>query len=133
MANLTPTKSLDTAIMAQKLLVESYPDAQLLIIGTGQSEQKLKNLVSKLNIEKNVQFLGRRKDIPSILKISDIGLLTSISEGSSNSLLEYMAAGLPIIATNVGGTPEIIDDQTGILIPSKSPKKIQESIIKLLE
>ena len=132
-ANLTPTKSIDTAILAQKLLVESYPDAQLLIIGTGRSEQKLKNLVSKLNIEKNVQFLGRRKDIPSILKISDIGLLTSISEGSSNSLLEYMAARLPIIATKVGGTPEIIDDQTGILIPPKSPKTLHESIIKLLK
>jgi len=132
-ANLTPTKSIDTAILAQKLLVDSYPDAQLWIIGVGRSEQKLKNLVLQQNIEKNVKFLGRRKDVPSILKLADIGLLSSISEGSSNSLLEYMAARLPIIATKVGGTPEIIDDQTGILIPPKSPEKIHESIIKLLE
>ena len=131
-ANLTPTKSLDTAIMAQKLLVETYPDSQLWIIGKGRSESKLKKLVSQLNMENNVRFLGRRIEIPKILKLVDIGLLSSVSEGSSNSLLEYMAAGLPIVATNVGGTPEIIDNKTGILIPPKSPENIYQAIIKLL-
>ena len=130
-ANLTPTKSLDTAIMAQKLVTGTYPASQLWIIGKGRSESQLKMLVSQLNIEDNVQFLGRRIEIPKILKLVDIGLLTSISEGSSNSLLEYMAASLPIVATKVGGTPEIIDHKTGILVPPKSPENIFQAIIKL--
>ena len=119
--------------MAQKLLTETYPDSQLWIIGKGRSESQLKMLVSQLNIEDNVQFLGRRIEIPKILKLVDIGLLTSISEGSSNSLLEYMAASLPIIATKVGGTPEIIDHDTGILVPPESPESVSQAVIKLSE
>lgn len=133
-SNLTPIKSVDTIIKAHSLLVKTHPKAQLLIIGQGTMKPQLNDLVVKLNITNNVQFLGRRNDVPAILKNVDVAVSSSISEGASNSILEYMAASLPIVATNVGGTPELIThNKTGLLVPSKSPQELYKAITKLLE
>ena len=68
------------------------------------------------------------------MKNVDVAVSSSISEGASNSILEYMAASLPIVATNVGGTPELIThNKTGLLVPSKSPQELYKAITKLLE
>ena len=78
-------------------------------------------------------LLGKRTDVPDILSISAIGVLSSKSEGLSNSIIEYMAAGLPVICTDVGGAREmVIDGENGYLIPSGDSKKMAEAIIMVL-
>ena len=89
---------------------------RLLIIGSGPENQKLKILAKELRVFDKILFLGERKDIPELMQSMDIFILPSIAEGISNTILEAMACGLPVVATKVGGTPELIDDgKTGFL------------------
>jgi glycosyltransferase involved in cell wall biosynthesis len=92
----------------------------LLIIGDGPCRENLENLTKDLGLKQNVRFLGMRSDVPELLKLMDIFVLSSIFEGVSNTILEAMATGLPVIATNVGGNPDLIEDsETGILVPKE--------------
>ncbi len=93
------------------------PDVKLLVVGDGPERKNLEHLAGN-----GVQFLGNRADVPDILRMMDIFTLPSINEGISNTILEAMATGLPVVATDVGGNPEIIDDgQTGQLVPIGRP------------
>lgn len=133
-ANLTQKKLIDQSIQAHKLLINKYPKSQLWIIGKGELESELKHLAKELELVNSVHFLGSRKDVPAILKMVDIAILTSISEGLSNALIEYMASRLPVVATNVGGNPELIlNGITGILVPVNSPVHIFQAISRLIE
>ncbi|VAX34860.1 hypothetical protein MNBD_UNCLBAC01-1102 [hydrothermal vent metagenome] len=132
-ARLSIEKDHKTLIKAFQRIAESSMDVKLLIIGDGQLKENLKSLVKKLNIENKVKFLGFRKDIPELINILDLFVLSSTMEGVSLTLLEAMAAGKPVIATNVGGNPEVVvDGDTGLLVPSGDPKKMAEAIIKIL-
>jgi len=94
---------------------------------------KLKKKIRDLGIDEHVRFLGQRRDVPELLQVSDIGLLCSHEEGFSNALLEYMAAGLPVVATNVGGNAEaVIDGVTGLLVPAKNPDALARAILRLV-
>lgn len=126
--NLVPQKGVEYLLKAKKLLKE---DSQLVIVGGGPLLQKLKNIVKKENI-KDVTFTGPRKDINNIMAAADMIILPSISEGFSIVLLEAMAMAKPVIATRVGGTPEIIDENVGILVEPKNPKELADAIDKLL-
>ena len=106
----------------------AQPAATLLILGTGEQEALLKRQAGE-----GVQFLGRVDDVVPYLQAADLFILPSATEGLSNALLEAMAAGLPAIATHVGGAPDVIDHgRNGWLIPPDEPAMLQEATITLL-
>ncbi|MFA5143020.1 MAG: glycosyltransferase [Candidatus Omnitrophota bacterium] len=106
----------------------------LVFVGDGPLKQALHNYSEKLGIADKIIFLGFRADAREIVEAFDIFALPSLTEGISLSLLEAMAARKPVVATNVGGNPEVVvDGDTGILVPPKDPQKMAEAIIKLIQ
>ncbi|MFO1435825.1 MAG: glycosyltransferase [Gammaproteobacteria bacterium] len=109
------------------------PNAHFLIVGEGSEREMLENICRESGLKEVVHFLGNRKDIPRLLKASDIGVLTSHSEGLSNALIEYLAAGLPVVCTNVGGNAEIVvDGHNGYVVPARDGAAIAEALCRLL-
>lgn len=131
--------SLDTVkghsyfLKAAAKIVETSMDTMFIVAGSGNLLKSLKKETSLLGIEKNVIFLGFREDIPSVLQCMDIFVFPSLSEGLPLAVLEAMAAGKPVVATDVGGIPEVIGDgQTGFLVPPKNPDLLAEKITFLI-
>lgn len=136
--NLYKTKGYEYLIEAVRQL--STPanrfNFQLLtiIIGEGPKRPELEALIKKYNLGKNIILAGNIKNAASLLKAFDIYVCSSVKEGLSYTIIEAMQAGLPVVATNVGGNPELIkNNQTGLLINSKNPQQIAENIIKLID
>ena len=101
-----------------------------MIIGDGPCRNNLETLTKNFGLAKNVHFLGVRENVSELLKLLDIFTLPSIIEGISNTILEAMAAGLPVIATDVGGNPELVEDEkTGCLIH----KENIDDLVKAME
>ena len=118
---------------AQKVL-RKYPKTHFVLAGEGELREDLENLAKELKIEKNTHFIGRCTNIPELLSISYACVLTSYAEGFSNSILEYMWAGKPVVATNVGGAAEaIIENATGFLVESGDDETMANRLIELLE
>jgi glycosyltransferase involved in cell wall biosynthesis len=117
---------------AMALLRERNP-MQAIIIGGGKREAEMQDLVNTLNLSQVVHFLGYRDDIPDLLAAMDIFALPSYSEGVSLAMLEAMAAGLPVIVSQVGGLPEIVQSEaTGILVPPRDPEALAAGLARLL-
>jgi glycosyltransferase involved in cell wall biosynthesis len=123
-SRLTPMKGIEQFLDAASVVSCGRPDVRFLVIGgpshigDGSYKAELERYAASLGLEKRVIFTGFRTDIAHILPEIDISVLPSLSEGLSNSLLEAMAAGVPVIATRVGGTPEAVEDgNTGLLVP----------------
>ena len=111
-SRLDPIKDHPTIFKAFHELKKSNPDHRLLVIGDGPERQRLGRLATE-----GIHLLGLRTDIPEFLHCFDIFVLSSINEGISNTILEAMASGLPVVATKVGGNPELVlDGITGILV-----------------
>ncbi|MBI4753732.1 glycosyltransferase family 4 protein [Candidatus Desantisbacteria bacterium] len=107
---------------------------QFLIVGDGKLKGKLQQIVKRLNMERDVIFTGFRDDIPQILSILNVFVVSSCLEGLNTSILEAQAAGVPVIATRTGGIPEIIHDEiNGLLVPPQDTMSLAEGIIRLLE
>ncbi len=133
-ARLSPEKDQVTLIDAFSKVVNKIDDAKLIFVGDGILREELVNYASKLGISDKVMFLGFRDDVFKILPVFDVFVLSSLTEGISLTLLEAMAARKPILATSVGGNPEIVEDGvTGFLVPPKDPDKMAEKIINLLQ
>jgi glycosyltransferase involved in cell wall biosynthesis len=108
-------------------------DYRLLIVGDGPLMAELQSMATELELNKSVIFAGERQDIPTVLKAMDIYVLSSISEGISLTLIEAMSCELPVVATAVGGNPEVVvDKETGMLVPSENPAKLAEKILELI-
>ena len=104
-----------------------------LVIGDGALTSSMQELSEELGLTKVVKFLGRRNDVPELLDLVDVSVCSSLSEGMSNTILEAMASGLPVVATNVGGNPElVIEGKTGLLVPSAAPEKLGKALTSLL-
>lgn len=130
---LTEQKGITYLIQAMTKIVKKIPDITLIIAGEGPLEESLKNETLKLGVNKNVFFVGPRLDMPELLKIFDLYVLPSLSEGLPMVLLEAMALGCPIIATRVGGVPKvIINGENGSLVEPKNPKVLGSEIIRVL-
>lgn len=130
---LVPVKGQSDLLTAFKLAYEKYPDLYLLMVGDGELKSELENQAQHLGISKQVLFLGWRTDIPDLLAASDIFVLPSLNEGLGLVLIEAMACQLPVVATNVGGVPEVvIPDQTGLLVPSLAPEPLAQAIMTLI-
>lgn len=130
---IRPVKDLRTLFMAFALVRKRVPDAQLLVVGHAPDLRQFENLAKELAITGAVHFLGKRSDIPEIMSAFDVYVNSSIYEGMSNTILEAMASGVPVVATAVGGTPSIVSDGVnGFLVPPKAPEPMSEAISHLL-
>lgn len=107
---LDPVKDHKSMLQAFLPIARSTQPACLIIAGDGPMRPAIESLSSELGISENVRLLGERHDIPQIFKACDVFTLTSIAEGISNTILEAMASALPVVATRVGGNPELVDD-----------------------
>lgn len=132
-ANLKPIKGYPDFLRAARFVINELRNTHFLVVGDGELKASLKKSATKLGIEKNVHFLGERSDIPEILSIIDVSVLSSHSEGFSNTILESMAMEKPVIATKVGGNPEaIVHGVNGFLVKPGASKDLSNAILKLL-
>lgn len=121
-------------LRSAKKVKENFPGVAFVCAGEGELLSEMRKLAEELNIGDAVYFLGRCAKIAELLSVSDICVLSSVSEGFSNSILEYMSAGKPIVATNVGGASEaIIDGETGFLVESNNDAQMAEKLLQLLQ
>jgi glycosyltransferase involved in cell wall biosynthesis len=127
-------KRLDLLLHAFSQVLVQYPQARLMIIGEGAQRPDLQTLAASLGISHAVIWTGFRQDVPRLLSAMDVYVQASVNEGLCLSILEAMAAGKPVIATDVGGTREVLTHQeTGILIPPGSSSVIGAAIVDLLD
>jgi len=135
-ANLRPPKGHEYLIRAFHELKNEGLDYITLLVGDGPLRRELKELVRELELEEQVRFLGSRdrEEIPRILAITDVFVLPSLWEGLPTAIIEAMAAGCPVVATAVGGTPElIIDGETGFLINPRDSTALAQKLKLLLQ
>lgn len=132
-ARLNRLKDHATSIRAMKLLTAEFPKARLVLVGDGEERATLEALTLEQGLHDRVIFLGMRKDVSEQLGAADLFVLSSISEGIPLTLLEAMAAGLPCVATRVGGIPEVIvDGRTGLLATPSDPRELADKIRVML-
>src|SRR6185436_19508642 len=133
-ARLDPVKDLVTLLDAFAIVRKRAPGAQLVIVGDGPERQRLEARASHDDLAGSVRITGYRSDVRALLPAADVYASSSISEGVSITILEAMATGIPVVATAVGGTPEILSDGTGgILVPSRDPARMAAAIVLLAE
>ena len=131
-ARLVAEKDHASLLRASAIVATTDPDFRLDVAGDGPLMADLVALAGSLGIADRVRFLGRVDDIPRLLEHASMLLLSSTMEGISLTLLEAMARGLPVIATRVGGNPEVVDDgATGFLVPPGSPEDLAAAILRL--
>lgn len=132
-ANLRPVKDHETLLRAVAALSPRWPNVHLVLVGEGECRSPLEALARELGILERVRFAGRRPSQPSFHHLFDISVLSSISEGMPNAVLEAMAAGRPVVATNVGGTCDaVVDGVTGYLVPPRDPERMAAALETLL-
>ena len=132
-ANLKPVKGHIYLLKAFAQVVKKFSSTKLVLIGKDEYDGLLQQMAKDLNISDKVVFLGKRSDITQLLPLADICVLPSLSEGMSNSILEYMAAQKPVIATKVGGNPELIDHGvTGLLIDKEDDLQLADALEDLV-
>ncbi len=132
-AGLRPQKAVEVMLRAMAILLTTHPDARLLVAGGGD-QSALRATATELGLGEGVCFLGARGDVPDILAAADVGVLSSDFEGMPLAVLEYMAAGLPVVATEVGGVPEIVrSGETGLLVAPRDPVALAAGLRRLLD
>ena len=133
-ANFRPVKDHALFLRAAREIAARVPEAAFLLVGTGPLREELARLAADLGISNKVFFTDGRGAVPGYLARMSVGCLTSHSEGFSNAILEYMAAGLPVVATDVGGNAEAVeDDATGVIVPGRDPADFAKPVIALLK
>lgn len=132
-ARLSPEKNVQALLKSVPLVLKQLPDFRLEIAGDGPCKTELEELSRSLGIQNAVTFLGETRDVAGVLRRGSLFVLPSLTEGVSLTLLEAMACGLPIVATDVGGNPEVvIDGETGLLVPASNIEKLAEAIVKMM-
>jgi glycosyltransferase involved in cell wall biosynthesis len=126
-------KRVDLFLHAACRVRQQMPAARFLVVGDGHLRPGLEDLARRLGLGSSVEFAGHVSDVAATLKLLDVGVLCSDSEGFSNAILEYMACGVPTVARKVGGNEEILSDrETGMLVDSDRPEAIAEAVLALL-
>jgi glycosyltransferase involved in cell wall biosynthesis/serine acetyltransferase len=129
----TESKGYTDLIHAASEVCRHFPQARFLLVGDGRERSKLEGMARGANLSENILFLGKRTDVPRILPCGDLFVSSSWSEGLPNSVLEAMAAGLPVVATRVGGTPEVIEDGlSGVLVAPRDSSALANGILRVL-
>jgi glycosyltransferase involved in cell wall biosynthesis len=133
-SNLRPEKGLATLLQAVAMARDQRPEIRLAIWGEGPLRRELASLVTTLNLTASVDLPGSTDTPEAALRDLDIFVLPSLSEACSNSLMEAMATGLPVVATSVGGNPELVEDEiSGLLVPPEDSVALAKAIIRLTE
>lgn len=121
-------------LRAAQIVSSKFPNAHFVVAGEGELKNVLENSASEFGISERTHFIGRCEKIGDLLSISFAGTLTSFAEGFSNSILEYMAASLPVVATRVGGAGEaVVEGETGFLVESDDDEALGKRLIELLQ
>ena len=132
-ANLRPVKNHTLFLRAAQLVAGQHPEARLAILGSGPDEHKLRQLASELGIAERVYWAGSVTPIAAYLSRAEIAALTSDSEGFATAIVEAMAAGLPVVATQVGGAAEaIVSGQNGVLVEAGNYQQLAQELNQLL-
>ena len=132
-ARLSPEKDVATLLRAAARVVQQRPTFRLRIAGDGPCLPMLRELTDQLQLAGHVDFLGDVRDVAGLLATAKLFVLPSLTEGISLTLLEAMSCGLPVVATRVGGNPEVVvDGQTGLLVPPGDPPALAAAILQLL-
>jgi L-malate glycosyltransferase len=133
--NLERIYDIPTGLRAFSLLLKSFPKARLTVAGSGPDRDALETLANKLGIAGSVKFTGRLEltEIAALYKSADIALNTSLIDNMPNSVLESLASGVPVVSTNVGGVPYIVQDgKTALLVPPGDAQAMSEAVATLL-
>ncbi len=132
--NLYPVKGYPYFIRAMEQVKSRFPEARFLVCGRGKLQAQLEDMAKRCGLKDSLKFLGFRPDVPLLLQLMDIFVLSSLAEGLSLSILEAMAAGKPVVVTDVGGNREIvINGETGFVVPPEDPSAIAEKVCLLLQ
>jgi glycosyltransferase involved in cell wall biosynthesis len=127
-----PIKDLPTLIEAFAIVVRRVPDAWLVMVGDGSIRPELESLVQRIELSDRVRFLGWSNDLASIYATIDICALSSLNEGTPVAMIEAMAAGKVVVATNVGGVADVIEDgRTGVLVPPGDAEALAAAFVML--
>jgi glycosyltransferase involved in cell wall biosynthesis len=130
---LRPQKALDVLLRATQDLLPEFPGLKVLIAGEGDRRFVLEDLAKELGIDDSVIFLGVRTDVPDVLAALDVAVSSSDFEGSPLSVMEFMEAALPIVATRVGGVPDLIEDGAhGLLVEPQDPAAFAAAVARML-
>jgi sugar transferase (PEP-CTERM/EpsH1 system associated) len=131
-ARLRPEKDYPTLLRAVAQVVRRAPEFRLEVAGDGDEQAAVEALAAELGLADHVRFLGLVRDVPAVLRRASLFVLSSTSEGIPVTLLEAMARGLPVVATRVGGIPEVVaDGETGLLVPPSDPAALAEALLAL--
>jgi len=132
-ARFHPVKDHETALRAFAAAHQQHPDSVMVFAGDGDKRSAMETLAGDLNIAPAVRFLGVRDDVHRLMPAADVFVLSSVSEGISVTLLEAMAARIPIVATDVGGNPEVVEhDATGLLSPRQDHEAMAKHMARLM-
>ena len=129
-ARFYPVKNHKLLIDAFELVCKNITNVRLYLIGDGQEYEKMQAYVLEKNIEEKVHFMGYREDVSELLMQSDIFVMSSLSEAFPVSVIEALAAGLPVVATRVGGLPELVSNN-GILVETNNPVQLCDAMLSL--
>jgi glycosyltransferase involved in cell wall biosynthesis len=130
---LRPQKALDVLLRATQALLPEFPGLKVLIAGEGDRRFALEDLAAELGIGDSVMFLGVRTDVPDVLAALDVAVSSSDFEGSPLSVMEFMEAARPIVATRVGGVPDLIEDGVhGLLVEPQDPGAFAAAVARML-
>jgi glycosyltransferase involved in cell wall biosynthesis len=133
-ARLVPIKAHEVFFGAAAIVSARRRDVRFPVVGDGERRAELEALVTRLGLAGSVRFLGWRGDLPAIYREADVVVLTSRNEGSPVSLIEAMAAGRPVVATRVGGVPDLVEDGVnGCLVDPDRPAAVAEAVLALLD
>ena len=114
-------------------IVRAVPEARVVILGEGDLRNELSRLIHELGLERHVLLPGFRPDVLSLLKAFDVFVMPSITEGLGTSILDAMACTKAVVASDVGGIPEVVDrDVTGLLVPARDASALGAAVIRLL-
>ncbi len=132
-ARFHPVKNQASLVEAFALVRRNRKDVTLVLIGDGPERESIRELVGRLGLTSDVVFAGNRTDMPEVYRALDMFVLSSITEGTSMSILEAMASGLPIVATDVGGTSHLLGpDPVGRLVAPSDPDALADGLLDLL-
>lgn len=129
---VAPVKNLGALFAALPEVSDAVGDVDVVIVGDGPDMENVRQLAAASGTPKRVHLLGERRDVPDILPAMSVIVLSSFNEGHSNVILEAMSAGCPVVASEVGGNPEIVrDGETGFLFPADRPAELAERLVRL--
>jgi glycosyltransferase involved in cell wall biosynthesis len=131
--HLRPEKSFETLVEAAAALRERVPALRVLVAGEGDERARLEAQIATLGLEGVVDLVGATEDVPSLLAALDVAVCCSDFEGGPLSVMEYMRAGLPVVATRVGGLPELLGDGGAVFVPPRDHVELADGIARVLD